>query len=226
MSNVKYSNLQIDTNSNESEDLVTNLPNANSTSTVTQEDNVNKGRLVVNLLIIILLITAIITFSRSANSWHTSEQINSQLSTSSFFANNIAFGSCSSYDLRQMKIWTDAIIPSKPDAWIWTGDMVYLDDNEVNCALSNGDTKEWQQSCNCSATWLLSPPYTCHAGDAEYANQRWITALNNGEHTTINVGSHSLFHFKFRTIQRILGLHVSKSKKFRWALFQLSFSAR
>eukprot|EP01034_Spumella_vulgaris_P023023 gene23023-29211_t len=26
------------------------------------------------------------------------------------------------------------------------------------------------------------PPYTCHAGDVEYANQRWITALNNEQY--------------------------------------------
>ncbi|CAN0051240.1 unnamed protein product, partial [Laminaria digitata] len=24
-------------------------------------------------------------------------------------------------------IWTQAIIPSEPDAWIWLGDMAYLD---------------------------------------------------------------------------------------------------
>lgn len=109
-----------------------------------------------------------------------------------FKAKNIAFGSCSSYDLRQMPIWEDAIIPSEPDVWIWAGDMVYLDGNEVNCEVTeNSASIEWQQSCNCSATWLLSPPHTCHAGDAEYANQRWMAALNNGEqllHWTLTTG--------------------------------------
>ena len=103
----------------------------------------------------------------------------SDSSASGFSVQSIAFGSCTSYDLREMNIWTDAIVPSKPDAWIWTGDMVYLDDNEINCSIFES-TVEWQQSCNCSQSWLLNPPYTCHAGDVEYAAQRWLTALNNG----------------------------------------------
>lgn len=91
----------------------------------------------------------------------------------------IAFGSCTSYDLRPWDIFTTAIIPSKPDMWIWTGDFVYLDDNEVNCAIFE-DSSLWQQSCNCSANWLDSPPYSCHAGDIEYASNRWIKGLHNG----------------------------------------------
>ena len=79
-----------------------------------------------------------------------------------------------------MNIWTDAIIPSDPHMWIWAGDMVYLDDNEINCNIYK-DSVDWQASCNCSASYIESPPYTCHAGDAEYANERWISALNNGK---------------------------------------------
>ncbi len=98
----------------------------------------------------------------------------------SFAARKIAFGSCSSYDLRDMNIFTDAIIPSKPDAWIWTGDFVYLDDAEINCEKFQPG-EDWQQSCNCSATWFASPPYSCHAGDANYASARWIKGASNGK---------------------------------------------
>jgi hypothetical protein len=96
-----------------------------------------------------------------------------------FLVSNIAFGSCTSYDLRKLDIWKTAIIPSAPDAWIWTGDMVYLDDNEINCNMFE-DTQQWQEACNCTATWLEKPPYRCKAGDVDYANNRWIQWLHNG----------------------------------------------
>jgi hypothetical protein len=79
---------------------------------------------------------------------------------------NIAFGSCTSYDLREQTIWKDAIIPSNPDVWIWLGDMVYLDDNEINCNQYQ-NTIDWQQSCNCTADYIHTPPYSCHAGDMQ-----------------------------------------------------------
>ena len=98
---------------------------------------------------------------------------------------NIAFGSCTAYDLREMNIWTDAIIPTLPQAWIWAGDMVYLDDPNLNC--HETDPKQisslsWQQGCNCTATWLSSPPSSCHAGDLEYAKKRWLEAMGNAQY--------------------------------------------
>ncbi len=103
--------------------------------------------------------------------------------SSSFQASVIAFGSCTGYDLRPLTIWTEAIIPAQPDVWIWTGDMVYLDDNEINCRVYQ-DTDAWQGSCNCSASWLEKPPYRCKAGDIDYANQRWVETLNNNEYNS------------------------------------------
>ena len=35
----------------------------------------------------------------------------------------IAFGSCTSYDVRPQEIWEQGVIPSKPDAWLWLGDV-------------------------------------------------------------------------------------------------------
>ncbi|CAM9790607.1 unnamed protein product, partial [Ectocarpus sp. 8 AP-2014] len=42
----------------------------------------------------------------------------------------IAFGSCTSRGIQDdpgQPIWTQAIVPAEPDAWIWAGDMAYLD---------------------------------------------------------------------------------------------------
>ena len=44
----------------------------------------------------------------------------------------IAFGSCTSYDMRPQPVWTNGVIPSAPDAWIWAGDMAYMDDPTIN----------------------------------------------------------------------------------------------
>ena len=85
-----------------------------------------------------------------------------------------------------MAIWSKSIIPSDPHVWIWTGDMVYIDDNEINCSVFQ-NTVSWQQSCNCTPSFIESPPYTCHAGDVDYANRRWMQALSNG---TIDCNRH------------------------------------
>ena len=95
---------------------------------------------------------------------------------------NLAFGSCTSYDLRDWVIFTDAILPSMPDAWLWAGDFVYLDDSDMDCSsvdLTVTELPEWQTTCNCSGSWLTTPPYSCHAGDVEYIRNRWQWALNN-----------------------------------------------
>ena len=100
---------------------------------------------------------------------------------------NIAFGSCTSYDLREMNIWSDAIIPSSPQAWIWTGDMVYLDDPNLNCDDTSAEqisSSSWQEGCNCTATWMSSPPSSCHAGDLEYAESRWLEAIENTQYNS------------------------------------------
>jgi hypothetical protein len=80
----------------------------------------------------------------------------------------IGFGSCTSYDLRDQPIWTEGIIPSNIDAWIWAGDIVYLDDPSVNC-----DVHPESSQCNCETDWLVSSPHGCMAGDTDYARERW-----------------------------------------------------
>lgn len=154
------------------------LSNKRTAPTTTTNNSEYCSKVTIGVVLVLTVINVAILYINSSRTFSDASSNGSGSTVTGFTAQNIAFGSCTSYDLRQMSIWTDAIIPSSPDVWIWAGDMVYLDDNEVNCAIFE-TTQEWQQSCNCSQTWLLNPPYTCHAGDAEYANQRWITTLNN-----------------------------------------------
>ncbi len=130
------------------------------------------------MLVVFIGILSLISFALNVSD-HFASSEDSQSTEVGFKASSIAFGSCTAYDLRELSIWDDAILPSQPDAWIWTGDFVYLDDNEINCKIFES-TSEWQQSCNCSASWLEQPPYSCHAGDLEYSANRWNKALTNG----------------------------------------------
>ena len=129
----------------------------------------------------ISLITFVLVLSRPIDEspQHSSSSSIMTIVKTSFNADKIAFGSCTAYDLREMTIWNDAIIPSEPDVWIWTGDMAYLDDSEVNCRVYS-DSEDWQRNCNCTATWLRHPPFSCHGGDVDYANDRWIKTLSDG----------------------------------------------
>jgi hypothetical protein len=78
----------------------------------------------------------------STDSWHHIQQqtdmknIQSGLviSPSRFKpTSRIAFGSCTSYDLRPQPVWK-SVVASGPDAWIWLGDMAYTDSPLVDCA--------------------------------------------------------------------------------------------
>ena len=60
------------------------------------------------------------------------------------------------------------VIPADPDAWIWAGDFVYLDNAFLDCA-----EVPTQPDCTCNATWLSSPPFMCMAGNLPHAVQRW-----------------------------------------------------
>ena len=97
-----------------------------------------------------------------------------------FPADRITFGSCSSFDLRDIPIWTKAVIEVDPTVWIWTGDMVYTDAAPMDCSLPR-DTLVWQQNCNCTPTWLNIPPHSCRAGDLDYGLTRWIGMMQNGK---------------------------------------------
>lgn len=74
----------------------------------------------------------------------------------------IAFGSCTGYDYRPQPIWKSGVIPAEPDAWIWTGDFVYMDHIVADCSVVN---------CSCAKEDLLTMT-SCHAGDYNLAVER------------------------------------------------------
>jgi hypothetical protein len=71
----------------------------------------------------------------------------------------IAFGSSTAYDYSPQPVWSHGIIPSDPDAWIWLGDMAYMDGPRVNC-----EAMPAHKHCNCTSDWLHRAPNSCMAG--------------------------------------------------------------
>ena len=104
----------------------------------------------------------------------------------------IAFGSCSSYDMEPLPVFT-RVVEQEPDVWIWAGDMVYLDEPDVDCASNDyafseqvnlteyvttepeSDTTSTRTcQCACDPSWLHIPPSTCAAGSTDHALSRWL----------------------------------------------------
>eukprot|EP00775_Hariotina_reticulata_P009939 gene9939-10094_t len=79
----------------------------------------------------------------------------------------LAFSSCTAYDMRPQPIWTEGVIPASPDAWIWLGDLAYMDDPLVDCRLVPHFPE-----CNCTADWMRRPPFSCNAGSPQHARMR------------------------------------------------------
>ncbi|CAN0212970.1 unnamed protein product [Pylaiella littoralis] len=91
----------------------------------------------------------------------------------------IAFGSCTSRGIQDdpgQPIWTQAIIPAEPDAWIWAGDMAYLDNPTVNCDLLPDDP-----DCVCRDTYMRVEPW-CAAGDPNHGLRKFQTMIRNPEY--------------------------------------------
>lgn len=89
----------------------------------------------------------------------------------------IAFGSGTSPEIAAQPVWTRAIIPSAPDVWIWLGDMAYLDEPEVDCALSPA-----HPHCNCSSDWFQHQGVSCVRGNSKYAMTRMQQQLQNPDY--------------------------------------------
>jgi alkaline phosphatase D len=80
--------------------------------------------------------------------------------------------------MEPLKIWR-TVIKSDPDAWIWLGDMAYVDDTDRQC-----DSGKEDAACLCQPTWLHQPPKSCGAGDTDYALNRWTNFLNMEEYSS------------------------------------------
>ncbi|KAG0559152.1 hypothetical protein M758_10G081300 [Ceratodon purpureus] len=89
----------------------------------------------------------------------------------------IGFGSCTSRVAIAQPIWSNGIIPSDIDAWIWAGDIAYTDWPDVNCAKNPAHVH-----CNCTRDWLRSNPDSCLAGDVAHARLKFEEQLSNVEY--------------------------------------------
>eukprot|EP00249_Psilotum_nudum_P012012 c23529_g1_i1 orf=105-1763(+) len=95
-------------------------------------------------------------------------------------ASKIAFGSSTSYDYRPQPVWVHGVIPSNPDAWIWLGDMAYMDKPRVNC-----DAMPMHEQCNCSSDWLHVARDSCMTGNTEFAISRMEAQLSNPDYAQL-----------------------------------------
>jgi len=86
----------------------------------------------------------------------------------------IAFGSCTSYDTREITIFETGIIPTEPDAWIWLGDIVYMDSSSINCA-----THPDHPDCTCDSSFLGGPPTQCFVGDLDHARDKVVRFVDS-----------------------------------------------
>ncbi|KAL2619841.1 hypothetical protein R1flu_000046 [Riccia fluitans] len=89
----------------------------------------------------------------------------------------VAFGSCTSRRAIRQPIWSQGIIASAPQAWIWAGDIAYMDWPDVNCK-ANPDHFQ----CNCSRDWLHVNRQTCLAGDVPHAREKLEVQLQNPDY--------------------------------------------
>ncbi|GAX80017.1 hypothetical protein CEUSTIGMA_g7456.t1 [Chlamydomonas eustigma] len=121
----------------------------------------------------------------SSNAWKQYQQL--QLATKEIQAGStnipyfrptsrIAFGSCTSYDLRPQPVW-GSVVAAGPDAWIWLGDMAYTDNPLVDC-VQVPDSPQ----CNCTPNFLRLNPHQCFAGDMDHIRERFISQVNLPEY--------------------------------------------
>lgn len=59
------------------------------------------------------------------------------------------------------------VLPTNPDAWLWVGDMTYLDTALVDC-----EHHPQHAGCHCEQDFLHHP-WQCFAGDVQHAAAKW-----------------------------------------------------
>ena len=64
---------------------------------------------------------------------------------------------------------TQAIIPAKPDAWIWLGDMAYFDIPVMDC---HDAKNKHHPDCTCEPTLLQHAPTGCMTGNVQNAQRK------------------------------------------------------
>lgn len=139
-------------------------------STTKKESNKNPSKYVV-VTAAVLGITALASLALSIASlvlWTTVLPEEPEKLAAAMIS-KIAFGSCTSYDLRPQPVWTQGVIAAQPDAWIWVGDMAYMDDPVIDCARVS-----YFPGCNCTPNFMRRPPSGCFAGDVDHARERMM----------------------------------------------------
>jgi hypothetical protein len=56
-----------------------------------------------------------------------------------------------------------------PDAWVWLGDLAYMDIPAVDCY---NEANKDHPDCNCTATLLRHPSHGCKSGDEQNARRK------------------------------------------------------
>jgi alkaline phosphatase D len=93
----------------------------------------------------------------------------------------VAFGSCVAYDsATPQDVWTEGVLPSKPDAWLWLGDMAYMDVPPFDCNLEENAAAP---ACSCPPDHLKTPPFNCLAGDLDNARTKMQAQVRNANYT-------------------------------------------
>ena len=62
-----------------------------------------------------------------------------------------------------------AIIPAAPDAWVWLGDLAYMDTPAVDCYVHSNHQ---HPDCQCTPTLLRHAPHGCKSGDMQNARRK------------------------------------------------------
>jgi len=77
------------------------------------------------------------------------------------------------------------VLPQRPDAWLWLGDMAYLDVPPLDCAAVGGSSNAGSLACTCATTWLRHPPQGCYAGDMANALRKMRGVLESDGYTQL-----------------------------------------
>ena len=68
------------------------------------------------------------------------------------------------------------VIPEEPDAWIWLGDMAYMDNPVLDCSIKANAA---HPDCICATDFLRHMPYQCLAGNIDNALKKIRSVLNS-----------------------------------------------
>lgn len=75
------------------------------------------------------------------------------------------------------------MLPTQPDAWIWTGNMAYLSQGPLDCS---DPLNALHPSCVCTPSYLRQPPLACRSASLSNAVQQMAAMLSTGYDAFLN----------------------------------------